>query len=111
MPIFYEFFAGGGMARAGLRDTWRCIFANDFDHKKNRTYIRNWGAGVLKTADIRALKLADVQAMPIWHGLLFLARTYRLPAVELGSGGIVPGLSGHYGTLCGRSLLKIERQA
>ena len=31
---FYEFFAGGGMARAGLGDDWRCLFANDFDAKK-----------------------------------------------------------------------------
>src|SRR5690606_25224812 len=27
-PVFYEFFAGGGMVRAGLED-WRCAFAND----------------------------------------------------------------------------------
>jgi DNA (cytosine-5)-methyltransferase 1 len=60
MPTFYEFFAGGGMVRAGLGDTWRCVFANDFDHKKSRAYERNWGAGVLKTADIRVLKPMDI---------------------------------------------------
>jgi len=27
---FYEFFAGGGMARAGLGEDWACHFANDF---------------------------------------------------------------------------------
>jgi DNA (cytosine-5)-methyltransferase 1 len=26
---FYEFFAGGGMARAGLGEAWECVFAND----------------------------------------------------------------------------------
>jgi hypothetical protein len=26
---FCEFFAGGGMARAGLGEPWRCLFAND----------------------------------------------------------------------------------
>jgi DNA (cytosine-5)-methyltransferase 1 len=26
---YLEFFAGGGMARAGLGDSWRCLFAND----------------------------------------------------------------------------------
>jgi site-specific DNA-cytosine methylase len=31
---FYEFFAGGGMVRAGLGPMWTCLFANDFDHKK-----------------------------------------------------------------------------
>ena len=30
---FYEFFAGGGMARAGLSNNWNCLLANDFDHK------------------------------------------------------------------------------
>ena len=34
MPSFYEFFAGGGMARAGLGQGWTCLFANDFDAKK-----------------------------------------------------------------------------
>ena len=31
---YYEFFAGGGMARAGLGPDWTCLFANDFDPKK-----------------------------------------------------------------------------
>jgi DNA (cytosine-5)-methyltransferase 1 len=30
---FYEFFAGGGMARLGLGPGWTCLFANDFDGK------------------------------------------------------------------------------
>ena len=42
---FVEFFAGGGMARAGLGDSWRCLFANDFDPKKVSTYEANWGVG------------------------------------------------------------------
>lgn len=51
---FYEFFAGGGMVRAGLGDNWTCAFANDFDLKKGLTYQTNWGApGVLKVGDIR----------------------------------------------------------
>jgi DNA (cytosine-5)-methyltransferase 1 len=29
MPSFYEFFAGGGMVRAGLGKSWDCLFAND----------------------------------------------------------------------------------
>ena len=53
MPDFYEFFAGGGMARAGLGPQWRCLFANDFDHKKSRMYRENWNAGAeMKTADV-----------------------------------------------------------
>ena len=33
---FFEFFAGGGMVRAGLGANWRCRFANDFDHQEER---------------------------------------------------------------------------
>jgi DNA (cytosine-5)-methyltransferase 1 len=40
--IAYEFFAGGGMARAGLGDGWRTDFANDFDALKANTYRSNW---------------------------------------------------------------------
>jgi DNA (cytosine-5)-methyltransferase 1 len=39
---FYEFFAGGGMARLGLGATWTCAFANDFDPVKARTYRENF---------------------------------------------------------------------
>jgi DNA (cytosine-5)-methyltransferase 1 len=58
---FFEFFAGGGMVRAGLGSAkWRCRFANDFDHKKSAVYRRNWGDGILKTADVRALTTKDM---------------------------------------------------
>lgn len=59
---FYEFFAGGGMVRAGLGPGWTCLFANDFDHKKGRTYRDNWGDGELKTIDVAKLTLADLPA-------------------------------------------------
>lgn len=57
---FYEFFAGGGMARAGLGLRWRCLFANDFDHKKGATYRANWGDDVLRIADVRSLRAIDI---------------------------------------------------
>ncbi|MFZ5913443.1 MAG: DNA cytosine methyltransferase [Pseudomonadota bacterium] len=60
MAGFYEFFAGGGMARMGLGPEWRCLFANDFDHRKSSVYRRNWGDGPLVTADIRQLTAADL---------------------------------------------------
>ena len=41
-PSFYEFFAGGGMARLGLGDGWDCAFANDFDPVKARAYRANF---------------------------------------------------------------------
>jgi len=39
---FYEFFAGGGMARIGLGPGWRCAFANDFDPVKAAAYRANF---------------------------------------------------------------------
>ncbi len=62
-PTFYEFFAGGGMARAGLGDGWRCVFANDFDFKKGAAYQSNWDKGgqtVLKVGDVRNVKIAEL---------------------------------------------------
>lgn len=61
MPNFYEFFAGGGMARAGLGTQWSCLFANDFDHKKGMAYQANWGTGgELKIGDVNAVTLDDL---------------------------------------------------
>ena len=40
---FYEFFAGGGMARLGLGEGWDCTFANDFDAMKADAYRANFG--------------------------------------------------------------------
>lgn len=61
MPEFYEFFAGGGMARAGLGEGWTCRFANDFDHKKGLSYQANWGTrGELTVGDIKKIKTKDL---------------------------------------------------
>lgn len=63
-PKFYEFFAGGGMARAGLGRDWQCTFANDFDFKKGAAYQSNWdkkGANaVLKVGDIRQVRIDEL---------------------------------------------------
>ncbi len=56
LPLtFYEFFAGGGMARAGLGGPWRCTFANDFDPLKAATYRENWGDDHFVPGDVWAL--------------------------------------------------------
>lgn len=55
MPTFYEFFAGGGMARAGLEGRWECLFANDFHEVKGAVYKANWGEGDLTIDDIANL--------------------------------------------------------
>lgn len=60
-PSFLEFFAGGGMARAGLGSGWTCLFANDFDAKKGFTYQRNWGTGgELLVGDIRQIEASSI---------------------------------------------------
>ena len=81
---FAEFFAGGGMARAGLGDSWRCLFANDFDQKKVSTYEANWGAGDIRRADVASLTLADLPGTVVdlaWASFpcqdLSLAGSYR----------------------------------
>ncbi|HUY80776.1 MAG TPA: DNA cytosine methyltransferase [Acidobacteriaceae bacterium] len=60
MPAFYEFFAGGGMARAGLGSHWSCLYANDFDEKKGAAYTANWGAQELVVRDVAGLTTKDI---------------------------------------------------
>src|SRR5271166_1206298 len=57
---FYEFFAGGGMARAGLGEAWECVFANDIDAKKRASYAANWGAEHLTAGSVADLTTADL---------------------------------------------------
>lgn len=57
---FYEFFAGGGMARAGLGESWECRFANDIDELKAATYISNWGCDHFDDRDIRKVSTGDL---------------------------------------------------
>jgi DNA (cytosine-5)-methyltransferase 1 len=61
MRSFYEFFAGGGMARAGLGEGWSCLFANDFDAKKGETYRLNYPKDdVLRVDDVRKIKAQEL---------------------------------------------------
>lgn len=61
---FYEFFAGGGMAHAGLSNgNWDCLFANDFDRKKCDSYARNWGGDTLVCGDVAKLQAAELPGM------------------------------------------------
>lgn len=68
MFSFYEFFAGGGMARAGLGQNWRCLFANDFDAKKGATYQLNWGKRELLVEDIKKVSVSNLPdyAQTVW---------------------------------------------
>jgi DNA (cytosine-5)-methyltransferase 1 len=57
---FYEFFAGGGMARLGLGRGWDCLFANDFDTLKTATYRDNFGGDHLHPGDVWAIDAGDL---------------------------------------------------
>jgi DNA (cytosine-5)-methyltransferase 1 len=82
-PSFFEFFAGGGMARAGLGEGWECRFANDFDAMKAATYAANWGGDHIVLADVAKLSVADLpgRADLVWASFpcqdLSLAGDYR----------------------------------
>lgn len=84
---FYEFFAGGGMARAGLGLRWQCLFANDFDFKKTATYADNWGAGTIVTKDVGKL---DVKEIPGRADLIWAS----FPCQDLSLAGMGAGLRG-----------------
>ncbi|MEW6236267.1 MAG: DNA cytosine methyltransferase [Candidatus Omnitrophota bacterium] len=62
---FYEFFAGGGMARLGLGRQWRCLFANDNSEKKAQAYRRNFPEnGEMLAKDVARITLADLPGRP-----------------------------------------------
>ena len=50
------------MARAGLGDHWRCLFANDFDPLKAKTYQANWGDDHFVPGDVWSLTSAQLPA-------------------------------------------------
>jgi DNA (cytosine-5)-methyltransferase 1 len=88
MPSFYEFFAGGGMARAGLGHGWTCLFANDFDARKALTYQLNYPiGGVLRVDDVARIKTVDLPGLAdlVWASF---------PCQDLSLAGIGGGLKG-----------------
>lgn len=87
MPTFIEFFAGGGMARAGLGAGWTCLFANDIDPKKGAAYATNWGDAALKVEDLRIVRASDID------GIADLAWA-SFPCQDLSLAGNGKGLSG-----------------
>ena len=87
MATFYEFFAGGGMARAGLGANWQCLFANDFDDKKATSYAANWGAEHLRVCDVATLTAAD---LPGYADLAWAS----FPCQDLSLAGNGAGLKG-----------------
>lgn len=87
MASFYEFFAGGGMARAGFGAGWDCLLSNDFDPKKAASYAANWGDDELRVGDVAALTTTDLpgQADLVWASF---------PCQDLSLAGAGAGLKG-----------------
>lgn len=86
-PSWYEFFCGGGMARAGLGPGWRCLFANDIDPKKAASYAANWGDDRLRVGDVASLTPRDLPG----HADLAWA---SFPCQDLSLAGNGAGLNG-----------------
>jgi len=87
MPAFYEFFAGGGMARAGLGTGWTCLFANDIDRKKGFSYTANWGGEELSVRSV-----ADVETKDLPDGADLAWASF--PCQDLSLAGAGAGLKG-----------------
>ncbi|RZJ34144.1 MAG: DNA cytosine methyltransferase, partial [Brevundimonas sp.] len=88
----YEFFAGGGMLRAGLGDGWTCTFANDIDPQKAAFYRANWGGEELAVGDIGEVATADLpgQADLMWGS--FPCQDLSLAGNGAGLGGARSGM-------------------
>jgi DNA (cytosine-5)-methyltransferase 1 len=84
---FYEFFSGGGMARLGLGKNWQCLFANDHNTNKAKSYIANFGPAHFNAADIGDLSHEDLP------GRAHLAWA-SFPCQDLSLAGKRSGLSG-----------------
>ena len=89
---FYEFFAGGGMARLGLGERWACAFANDFDPVKAATYRINFpDAGAhFREGDVWSLRPVDLPTVPSGVDLAWASS----PCQDFSLAGTRAGLEG-----------------
>lgn len=85
---FYEFFAGGGMARLGLGMEWRCLLANDICEKKFGAYRENFKpTGEFICRDVSLLKLKDLQGKPTLAWASFPCQDLSLAGNQHGFNG------------------------
>jgi DNA (cytosine-5)-methyltransferase 1 len=82
---YYEFFAGVGMARYGLGDGWKCVFANDCDKLKQISYASNWVDDHFDGRDVAQIAVSDLQ------GLVDLAWA-SFPCQDLSQAGSKAGI-------------------
>ncbi|HZZ89051.1 MAG TPA: DNA cytosine methyltransferase [Caulobacteraceae bacterium] len=84
---FYEFFAGGGMARHGLGDAWSCAWANDFDRRKAETYRANFGDGHFDDRNVWKLTAADLPGQVDLAWASSPCQDFSLAGARAGLGG------------------------
>ncbi|HLH44695.1 MAG TPA: DNA (cytosine-5-)-methyltransferase [Bryobacteraceae bacterium] len=84
---FYEFFAGGGMARLGLGSEWRCTFANEWCEKKAASYRAYFDGGELKIGDVANLRLEELPGVPTLVWASFPCQDLSLAGSGAGLGG------------------------
>ncbi|HWR14035.1 MAG TPA: DNA cytosine methyltransferase [Terriglobales bacterium] len=85
---WYEFFAGGGMARLGLGEEWQCTFSNEWCEKKAAAYKARFGGGnELHVCDVADLKPHELPGVPtlVWASF---------PCQDLSLAGNGAGLAG-----------------
>ena len=89
MYSFFEFFAGGGMARMGLGEVWDCAFANDCSEKKAQVYRANFADAlkILRVDDVANIRIPELPGTPdlVWGSF---------PCQDLSLAGAGAGLSG-----------------
>ena len=93
---YYEFFAGVGMARAGLGGKWQCLFANDCDQLKRNAYSANWAGENFDPRDVTEIKAGDLE------GRADLAWA-SFPCQDLSQAGSKAGIGKADGTAATRS--------
>lgn len=93
---FYEFFAGVGMARMGLGSGWQCLFANDCDDRKQKSYADNWVGEHFDKREVALVTAADLadQADLAWASF---------PCQDLSQAGAKKGIGDAGGLAATRS--------
>jgi DNA (cytosine-5)-methyltransferase 1 len=94
MFTFYEFFAGGGMARLGLGSGWRCLLANDLSPKKAAVYLANFPEqrNSFKLCDVAALTPSDLPGSADLAWASFPCQDLSLAGNGAGLGGARSGV-------------------
>ena len=88
MFTWYEFFAGGGMARLGMGKQWKCLLANEWCPRKAAAYRAYFGeCDELKITDLALLTARDLPGHP---GLIWAS----FPCQDLSLAGNGAGLAG-----------------